>query len=80
MVSHDARLYLLGGNTDSKGGHKLVSEVDEYNIETQTWGKAGELVVAVEAAPAVEMFDKVCNCLMHGRSNCPVDVSLVCFK
>nr|KAG5688159.1 hypothetical protein BaRGS_028452 [Batillaria attramentaria] len=66
MVAVDNKLFLLGGRKVSRQGHELVSEIGVYNIEDGTWEKAGDLLIAVESAPAVSVGGKLY--LLGGRN------------
>ena len=75
MVSLDGKLYIVGGKTSSKAGHKVMSEVSEYDIEAKAWGQTGELAVAVEAAPAVIISDKVSTVGLGYNNHEPKQIS-----
>ncbi|XP_076445132.1 ectoderm-neural cortex protein 1-like [Babylonia areolata] len=59
MVANDGKLYVLGGRIITSGSFEVTADISQYNIEADVWQQAGQLPVAVEAAPAVLFSDKV---------------------
>lgn len=75
MVAADGKIYILGGRGASKAGIKVISDVSLYDIEADLWKPAGQLPIAVEAAPAVLLADKIY--VFGGRTSSGESVAVV---